>query len=256
MNGKGHNGMAMSRVRAGLVPSFFTMANMFCGYYAILMAAHEHFILSAWLIVAAGILDTLDGKLARLTKTSSPFGVQYDSLADVISFGAAPAALSYFVYFKQWGTVGLLVSFIPLVFGSLRLARFNVRLKGFDKQFFEGLPIPAAAITISTFVIFTDYYWHNLRWGKVFFAILLLVSTLMITNIRYEKMPNFTLRSDRGNRIKILIVIVGTLLIFIFPQESFFPIAIIYVFSGITRSLIKLFSSEGVTDNQIQESQE
>ncbi len=248
--------MAGSRVRAGLVPSFFTMANMFCGYFSIILAAGQHFIPAAWLIVAAGILDTLDGKLARLTKTSSPFGVQYDSLADVVSFGAAPAALSYFVYFQQWGTIGLLVSFIPLVFGSLRLARFNVRLKGFDKEFFEGLPIPAAAITISTFVIFAYHFWHGLRWGKVFFFMLLLVSTLMITNIRYEKMPNFSLRTSRGNRIKILIVVVGTLLIFLFPQESFFPIAIVYVLSGIVRAFLKLFSDDEVVENQIQGTQE
>ena len=248
--------MRSSRVRAGLVPSFFTMANMFCGYYSIILAANHQFIPAAWFIVAAGILDTLDGKLARLTKTASPFGVQYDSLADVISFGAAPAALSYFVYFYHWGTIGLLISFIPLVFGSLRLARFNVRLKGFDREFFEGLPIPAAAITISTFVIFTFHYWQNLRWIKVFLFIILLVSILMITNIRYEKMPNFSLHTSRGNRIKILIVVVGTLLIFFFPQESFFPIAIIYVFSGITRALLKLLSDEEAVDHQIQETQE
>ncbi len=248
--------MAGSRVRAGLVPSFFTMANMFCGYFSIILAATQHFIPAAWLVVAAGILDTLDGKLARLTKTSSPFGVQYDSLADVVSFGAAPAALSYFVFFKQWGTIGLLASFIPLVFGSLRLARFNVRLKGFDKEFFEGLPIPAAAITISTYVIFSYFFWQSLQWGKVFFFIILLVSTLMITNIRYEKMPNFSLRSSRSNRVKILIVVVGTIILFLFPQESFFPISIIYVLSGIVRALFKLFSDENAFENQIQGTQE
>jgi len=231
--------MQTSRIkdRVALVPSFFTMANMFCGFYSVILSSNQRFMNAAWLIVAAAILDTLDGKMARLTKTASPFGVQYDSLADVVSFGLAPAVLLYYVYFVKWGTPGLLISFIPLVFGAIRLARFNIRLKGFDKAFFEGLPIPAAAITIATFIIFNYHFWGRLRFARVCVTLILLVSILMITNIRYETMPNFTLRSNLANRLKILSMSLGILILIFFPQEAFFPLAIVYVLSGVGRSL-------------------
>ncbi len=230
------------RVKAGIVPGFFTMANMFCGYYSALQAARGNFIPAAWLIFAAAILDTLDGKLARLTGSSSNFGVQYDSLADVVSFGMAPSALAYFVFFHQWGALGLFLSFTPLVFGSVRLARFNIRLKGFDKEYFEGLPIPAAAVTLATFVIFNFEFWNYLRWTKVFLTLMLFVSLLMISSIRYEKMPNFTLQGDRSHRMKILSLIAGVLLIILFPQEALFPLVIIYVFSGPVQVLWRLLN--------------
>ncbi|RMG64548.1 MAG: CDP-diacylglycerol--serine O-phosphatidyltransferase [Calditrichaeota bacterium] len=235
-------------MRASIVPGFFTMANMFCGYLAVLQVFRDRLTTAAWLIIAAGVLDTLDGKLARLTKSASPFGVQYDSLADVISFGFAPSVLAYVVFFQSWGNIGLFFSFLPLVFGAIRLARFNVRLKGFDKSFFEGLPIPVAAVTIASFVIFNFYFWDVLRWKKVFFLLVLLVSLLMISTIRYETMPNFKLQSDPANRIKILLVLVGGLLIVLFPHETFFPLAILYVLSGPVRVLWPVFFPQTAKD--------
>ncbi len=233
------------RVSSSIVPGFFTMANMFCGYYSTLLSAgayfegmnYSKFVTAAWLIVAAAVLDVLDGKLARLTRTASSFGVQYDSLADVISFGLAPAALSYFVFLHQWGTLGLLASFIPLVFGSIRLARFNVEQKGLSKTHFKGLPIPMAALTIATFVLFNYEFWEKLRWSKVFFTLILLVSFLMISNFRYEVMPNFSLRSNRADRIKFLLVLIGGLVIVWFPNTMFFPLTLVYVLSGLGRGL-------------------
>ncbi|MCK6621854.1 MAG: CDP-diacylglycerol--serine O-phosphatidyltransferase [Calditrichaceae bacterium] len=231
------------RVRAGIVPGLFTMANMFCGYYSVILSCQGKFITAAWLIVAAAVLDVLDGKLARLTQSSSDFGVQYDSLADVISFGIAPSMLSYYVFFQNWGTIGLLLSFVPLVFGSIRLARFNIRLVGHDKKHFEGLPSPAAAITIATFVIFSFDAWGLLQWSKVFLGVILLVSLLMITLIRYETMPNFSLHSSRANRLKILSVVIALLVLLFFPQEAFFPLAMVYVLSGPLRVIWLLVAS-------------
>ena len=226
----------------GIVPNFFTMANMFCGFYATILSAQamwgeqeeSKFITAAWLIVAAFVMDGLDGKLARLTHSSSEFGIQYDSMADVISFGLAPSVLSYYVFFHQWGTIGLLISFVPLVFGSIRLARFNVKTSG-AKDKFEGLPIPTAALTIASFIIFNFEFWGNLRWSKIFLSLVILVSLLMITNIRYEIIPDFSLQTSRANRIKILIFIVFALIIILFPQQTFFPIIIAYVLSGVLR---------------------
>lgn len=231
MKGKREKGRLL-RVKAGIVPGLFTMANMFCGYYSVILSSQGKFITASWLIIAAAVLDVLDGKLARLTQSSSDFGVQYDSLADVVSFGVASSMLSYYVFFQNWGTIGLLLSFVPLVFGSIRLARFNIRLVGHDKKHFEGLPSPAAAVTIAAFVIFNFQLWDSLRWSKVFLAVILLVSLLMVTLIRYETMPNFSLHSSRANRFKILSVVIALLVLLFFPQETFFPLAMLYVLSG------------------------
>ncbi len=248
------------RVKAGIVPGFFTMANMFCGYYSTLISASAHtsgpdssgFITASWLIIAAGVLDVIDGKMARITRSSSEFGVQYDSLADVVSFGLAPSTLAYYVFFHQWGTLGLLISFIPLVFGSIRLARFNVRLKGFDKDHFEGLPIPAAALMIATFVLFNFELWGNLRNEKLFFLIILVVSLLMISSIHYDTMPNLSLKSDWFNRLKILVLMIAGIVIFSFPHTTFFPLIAIYVLSGIFRIVWGIFNPKKI-DGTFQE---
>lgn len=220
------------RVKAGIVPSFFTMANMFSGYFSIIQCTQNRFTQAAWLIVAAAVFDTLDGTMARLTKSSSNFGIQYDSLADAISFGLAPSYLAYMVFFRGWGTIGLLISFLPLVFGSIRLAMFNIKQDGLKKENFEGLPIPAAALTIATFIIFNYYFWERLRWTKFFLILLLFVSAMMISMIIYEKIPEFSLQTSSKNRIKILVVIVSVIVIILFPHETFFPLTLLYILSG------------------------
>ena len=238
------------KVKTNWVPSAFTMANMFCGYFSVISAANGKITQAAWLIVAAAVLDALDGKVARFTKAASSFGVEYDSLADVVSFGFAPSYLAYKAVFFSWGTPGLLLSFAPLVFGSIRLARFNIRLKGFDKTHFEGLPIPAAAVTIATFLIFNIQFWEQLRWVKIFLILILLVSVLMISNIRYETLPNFSLQRGSPQKGKIFTVLIGTILIIFFPQEAFFPLAIVYVFSGPVVVLWKLFFGKSGSETQ------
>lgn len=208
------------------------MANMFSGYFSVIQTTQHNFTQAAWLIVAAAVFDTVDGALARLTKTSSNFGIQYDSLADAISFGLAPSYLAYMVFFRGWGTIGLLISFLPLVFGSIRLARFNIRQNGVKKEYFEGLPIPAAALTIATFIIFNFYFWERLRWTKLFLILLLFVSVVMISTILYERMPDFSLQTGSKNRKKILITVSGAVVIVLYPHETFFPLTALYVLSG------------------------
>ncbi|GAB4365623.1 MAG: CDP-diacylglycerol--serine O-phosphatidyltransferase [Calditrichia bacterium] len=233
------------KVKKDWVPSAFTMANIFCGYFSVILSANEKFIQAAWLIVAAAVLDALDGKIARFTKVASPFGVEYDSLADVVSFGLAPSFLAYKAAFSSWGTIGLFISFGPLVFGSVRLARFNVRLQGFDKEYFEGLPTPAAAITLATFLIFNYHFWEHLRWEKVFLFLIILVSVLMVSTIRYETLPTFSLQKESSNRPKIFAFLLGLIAIIFFPQETFFPLAILYVLSGPARVSWLLVSGSG-----------
>ncbi len=239
------------KVKTNWVPSAFTMANMFCGYLSVVLAANGKFITASWLIVAAAVLDMLDGKIARIAKVSSHFGVEYDSLADVVSFGFAPSFLAYKVVFANWGTIGLFISVGPLIFGAVRLARFNIRLKGFDKDYFEGLPTPAAAITIATFLVFNFYFWQYLRWEKVFLFILIAVSVLMVSTIRYETMPSFSLQKGTPEKRKITIVMIGIISIIIWPQETFFPWTILYLLSGPLRVVgILLFGDSFKTKNE------
>jgi CDP-diacylglycerol--serine O-phosphatidyltransferase len=223
------------RVKANIVPNAFTMANLFCGFFSVILASNGKFVQASWLIVAAAALDALDGKVARFAKVSSQFGVEYDSLADVVSFGFAPSFLAYQVVFQNWGTLGMFISFLPLVFGSVRLARFNIKLKGFNKDYFEGLPIPSAAVTIVTFVVFNYHFWDQLRWEKVFLFIFIAVSILMVSTIRYETFPDFSLHKGSANRRKFLVFLVGVATIVFFPQEAFFTWAVIYATSGPAR---------------------
>ena len=233
------------KVSRSIVPSFFTVGNMFCGFFSVTSAINQNYELSAWLIFAAAFLDTMDGKIARFTDSASQFGVEYDSLADVISFGFAPSFLIYSIYLHELRTVGLLISFLPLLFGSIRLARFNSQLKGFDKTHFTGLPIPVAALAITSAIIFSLHYFDDpVKYPKVLLVIVFLVSILMVSTIKYEIMPTLTFKGSASNKLKLIIIIVGILLIIYAPQKLLFPIIISYIIAGIIRWGYKLVISE------------
>jgi CDP-diacylglycerol--serine O-phosphatidyltransferase len=232
------------KVKTNWVPSAFTLANIFCGYFSAILSANGRYLQAAWLIVAAAVLDALDGKVARFAKVNSRFGVEYDSLADVISFGFAPSFLIYKALFINWGTIGLFISSGPLVFGSIRLARFNIRLKGLNKEYFEGLPIPAAAVTISTFLVFNFHFWERMRWEKVYLFLVIVLSLLMVTSIRYETLPSFSMQSGVQNRSKFLVFLIGIVLVILFPQEALFPLATAYVLSGPLRFIWIIYRGE------------
>src|SRR5690606_39153798 len=145
--------MSRLRITKSVIPNLFTAMNMFSGFLSIVNAGQGKYIEAAWLIIAAAIFDALDGLVARLTKSSSELGIELDSLSDIVSFGAAPAFLIYstaLFHFEIWG---FLISSLLLIAGGFRLARFNIQLVGFDKEYFKGLPIPSSALTISAYVL-------------------------------------------------------------------------------------------------------
>jgi CDP-diacylglycerol--serine O-phosphatidyltransferase len=236
------------KVSRSIVPSFFTVGNMFCGYYAIIAALNERITLAAWMIFAGAFLDAMDGKVARFTKSSSRFGIEYDSFADIITFGLAPSILVYLVFMQESKFVGILLSFLPLLFGGIRLARFNIQQKGFDKNYFSGLPIPIAALTISSFVIFSEFIFRNpAKFPKVTIILVFVVSILMVSTVRYEVMPNLNFRGSLKEKIKVILVIIGAVLLVIFPQIVLFPFMILYILSGLTVWILRLN-----TDNSIE----
>ena len=242
----------MVKVSRSIVPSFFTVGNMFCGLYSVIAAFGGKLTLAAWMIFFGAFLDAMDGKIARFTGSSSRFGVEYDSLADVISFGFAPSMLIYVSYANNLGLAGILISFMPLLFGSIRLARFNIQLKGFDKEYFTGLPIPIAALSLSSFIIFSQYFFYvPVKFPKVLIVIIFLVSILMVSTMRYEKLPNINFKGTHKDKIRVIIFLVGVILLIIYPQEGLFPLIMLYILSGIFAWLLRLSKGKSTIEEGI-----
>lgn len=231
------------------MPNFFTMVNMFCGFMSAIFALYlRDFTMAAWMIILASFFDAMDGKVARLANASSKFGVEYDSLADLISFGLAPSALIYGLFFHNWGNVGVLISFFPLLFVSIRLARFNVQLDGFDKSEFVGLPSPAGAGIFATYVLFLDKHFPGDVFPKVLLLLTVVSAVLMVSTISYNVLPPFTWR---GGPLRVLIFIafvLGIVTSIIFPKTLLFPYLLIYVFSGVGRFIFRLGKAKGLKD--------
>jgi CDP-diacylglycerol--serine O-phosphatidyltransferase len=202
----------------------------------------EDYITAAWLIVIAAIMDVLDGRVARLVKSSSEFGVELDSLADISSFGFAPAILIYKSYFSSWDAIGILISFLPLVFGGIRLARFNVGVSDVHEKdnFFKGLPIPSSAISLCTFVVFEKSVFGEFRHVEILTGLTIAVSILMVSRIRYDAVPNFSFRKTE-DIVKMIFLAPLLPLIVFFPSKVIFPGMMLFVFTGVIRAAIHLF---------------
>ena len=222
----------MLRIPRSVVPNTFTVGNMFFGFMSIVIAVNQqNFMLAAWMIGGAALMDALDGKIARITNSSSKFGVEYDSLADVVSFGVAPSVLIYQFYFIQVPQqyLGMLFSFMPLLFGSIRLARFNVEITGFTKSHFSGLPIPAAAITIGSYILIVGQYFDGNPFPRVLIFVTAITSLLMVSNVRYEVLPKLTLKGTWKQKIVFLAIIILAIAIIAFPYMLIFPTMILYI---------------------------
>jgi CDP-diacylglycerol--serine O-phosphatidyltransferase len=193
-----------------LLPSLFTVANMFCGFLSVVESSRGHFERSAVLLLVAIFADVLDGRIARLTGTTTAFGEAYDSLADVVSFGVAPALLAF-----QWGLwevprIGMAVAFLFLVAGSIRLARFNV--KNSDSVDFIGLPIPAGAGAIAMLVLMSPTPVTHPAFIPVVVAFVLGLSLLMVSNLPYKSFKNVNLRRKWPAPTLFLIALVFSLI--------------------------------------------
>jgi CDP-diacylglycerol--serine O-phosphatidyltransferase len=222
------------RITRAVVPSLFTVLNMFCGLMSIIYTGQQDYMLAAWFMILAAIFDMLDGLMARITKSASAFGIEFDSLSDVISFGAAPAFLAFNAHLHTLEGVGVLLSSSVLILGALRLARFNVQLVGYDKEYFSGLPIPSAAVTIASFVLtFYDNTMGLSSIGRAALAPMVVVlSLLMVSRIKYEATPEFTKRGIRKHPWRFMAFTAGTVVIFVTRGKALFPIFALFVVSG------------------------
>jgi len=221
-----------------VVPSLFTILNLFFGFFAILSAIQGKLVTASWMIILAGVWDALDGKIARKTLSFSEFGLQLDSLADVVSFGVAPATLLYQVFFYKLGAPGILLSFLPLMFGAIRLARFNVTSEALEKESFSGLPTPAMAATLASYVIFNYDVWEGLKYAPALIPLVVFLCILMVSNVEYEAMPKFSFRENKKNSILLLLMLAGVVIVAVFREKIMFPIALGFVLFFFVRSMV------------------
>ncbi len=225
------------RLTRSIIPNLFTIGNLFSGFLAIIHFSRydtdgRALFIGAFYILAAALFDMLDGIMARLTRSSSEIGVELDSLCDVVSFGVAPSFLLYVVHYHAFGPAGTLLAALPAMAGAYRLARFNAQLTSLeDKLYFRGLPIPAGALTIVSFVL--GYLHTNcipLEWHSFATNFVTVVTALaMVSTIRYDNLPRPMLS---------LFVVVSIGLVIISKGYLAFPIMLTYIVTGAIRHAI------------------
>jgi len=231
------------RLRRGvsLLPSLFTMGNMFCGYACIVYAMRGDFETAALFIGIAIVLDMLDGRIARLTGTASDFGVELDSLADVISFGVAPAILSFAWGLHPLGRLGYAAGFLYVSAAALRLARFNIQSAVItDKRYFVGLPSPPAAGIAASTVYFYPDGLHDYRAALPALAMVLIPAMLMVSTIRFRSFKTIDLKMRRPYTVLFLIA-VGIMAIATHPKIVLIVIAYSYLASAVVGMAVSRF---------------
>jgi CDP-diacylglycerol---serine O-phosphatidyltransferase len=252
---RGERRMHPMRRGAYLLPSLFTIGNILLGFYAIVLGLRAYTVLTrltaprvvphdprldavfsdfqtaALLVFLAGILDAMDGRIARLTGTDSEFGKEYDSLADVFTFGVAPALLTHLWGLYEWGRIGWLIPFFYLVCTATRLARFNVQTRVVDSRFFVGLPAPAAAGSICSILFFApDSEWRE--WMQVLMLVALtLIGTLMVSTFRYSSFKKLDLRRRWSFRAMLPFAAILGVIVYEW-RATFLVIAVLFTLSG------------------------
>ena len=233
---------ANKKVKRGvyLLPNVLTTFGLFSGFFAIILATKGEYSGAAIAIFMAMLWDGLDGRVARLTNTQSEFGAQYDSMADMLSFGVAPALLVYFWQFADLGKIGWLAAFVYTTASALRLARFNTQIGIEDKRYFQGLPSPAAAALIAGMVWtkeiigITDYdqYLTLVSW-----IIMVSAGVLMVSNVRYYSFKEINLKGRSSFKL-LLIATLIIVMIMLFPSAILFIFFFVYTLSGLIITII------------------
>jgi len=215
-----------------LLPNLMTMTALFAGFFAVIAGMNNDYALGAIAIFVAMVFDGLDGRIARMTQTSSAFGAEFDSLADMISFGLAPALLAYQWALHAYGKIGWVVAFIFTAAAALRLARFNTQVGVADKRYFQGLPSPAAAALLAGFIwmVETNPINETLA-GPLMLAMTLLAGAMMVSNIRFSSFKELNLR-DKVPFVTLLLAVLIFVVITLKPSMILFLLFLFYAISG------------------------
>lgn len=252
------------QLRQGIIilPSAFTLGNLFFGIYALVTAARGDLIWAAWYIVFAAILDLADGRIARFTRTGSDFGAELDSLVDAISFGVAPAFILYQLYLSEtaWGWI---LSFAYVTAIVLRLARFNVEQGGEAKTHFHGLPSPTAGMILATFYPFsqTSFFREqlgDLPWPSIMGVVTVILCVLLMSHIPYALFPKIGFRSRKG-LFNTAVILGGLFLAITVPRYYFFPALLAYTTWGLVKAILlglldRLPEKDPLSDEDVDES--
>lgn len=237
--------MNTSKMKRGiyLLPNILTTFGLFSGFFAIILATKGQYAESAIAIFIAMLWDGLDGRVARLTNTQSEFGEQYDSMADMVSFGVAPALLMYFYLFEGLGKIGWIGAFVYVAAGSLRLARFNTQIGVQDKRYFQGLPSPAAAALIAGLVwakemmgpsVYDDQFLIIGSW-----IILVSAGILMVSNIRYYSFKEINFKGRSSFKLLLLATLI-MIVVSLWPSAILFIFFFVYTLSGLVLTMIEV----------------
>jgi CDP-diacylglycerol--serine O-phosphatidyltransferase len=233
-----------------VVPSIFTLANLFFGIWSMVLAAQGDFYRASWWIVIAGVLDLMDGLSARVSKTGTQFGAELDSLTDLVSFGVAPAFLLYFLHFSALGPFAWIFLYGFVVCVALRLARYNLAPSSDSpKTAFTGLPSPAAGMTLATYYPFTQTEFYRTviadwPWNQILVFTVIALSLAMVSNVQYARLPRMGFRTPRG--VLGLAVNLTVLGFGIWSRDIFFfPLGIAYLSYGLVRAAVVGFLERG-----------
>ena len=220
-----------------LLPNILTTLGLFAGFYAIILSFNGQFITASISIFIAMIFDALDGRVARMTNTQSTFGEQYDSMADMVSFGVAPALLMFLWALSDLGNIGWLAVFVYVAGGALRLARFNSQIAVQDKKYFQGLPSPAAAALVASMIWTFEIYQLN---NDIFSVILIVISgVLMVSNIRYYSFKDINPNGKVPFKW-ILFLVVLLVTIAYRPAQTLFVGFLVYAISGFIWTIVEI----------------
>jgi CDP-diacylglycerol--serine O-phosphatidyltransferase len=224
-----------------LLPTSLTLCSMFFGFYSILASLKGNYIHAAWAIMIATIFDGLDGWVARLTHTTTKFGIELDSLSDLVAFGVAPAVMLYKWGLFLFGRIGWAAAFLFMVCGALRLARYNIQMGSTESKAFTGMPIPGAAAVVATLVIFYHEMWE-ITPDKNYLILLLTVflSVLMVSTLRFHGAKELNLGKRKPFSILVGIVIVFAFIV-VHPQIALFLFAMLYLIGGIIENSILFY---------------
>jgi CDP-diacylglycerol--serine O-phosphatidyltransferase len=218
---------------------------MLMGFYSILASLNGNYVHASWAIIIAMIFDGLDGWVARLTHSTTRFGIELDSLSDLVAFGVAPAVMLYKWTLAPFGRIGWSAAFLFMACGALRLARYNVQMGSAESKSFTGMPIPAAATIVSTLIIFYHEMWETVP-VKNYFILLLTVTlaVLMVSTLRYHGAKEIDFSKRKPFWILVAIVVVFTLII-IHPPIALFIFAMIYLIGGIIENVVLYYRKRG-----------
>jgi CDP-diacylglycerol---serine O-phosphatidyltransferase len=220
-----------------LLPSLFTLGNMFCGYLCVLYAVRGEFDVAAPLIGLAVVLDMLDGRIARMTGTATAFGLELDSLADVISFGIAPAVLTFLWGLQPLQRLGWAVGFIYVTAAALRLARFNIQsVKPTDKRHFVGMPSPAAAALPASTIFFYPGGIQDARWAFLALALMVVPALLMVSTIRFSSFKTIDTQQRRSYKVLALMALVIAV-VQLHPSIVLLALSYLYMLAGLAGAI-------------------